>query len=388
MINSIDKISVAHFRRGWFLSTETFIYNYIKEVKKTYPILICYDRDNEDQFPIDSPIIELYRRGSISWFDRGIRCRVFGGQANPHFSRSQTYQTIKFFDVKLLHAHFGYTGYHVLPIKLRTNLPLITTFYGHDVSRMPKSPEWSKKFEELFKSGDLFLVEGPFMQERLIELGCPPEKSEIQRIAIAIDDYPFRVRKPKKSAEPVRIFFCGTFTEKKGLIFAMKAISKAHTKFKNLEFRIAGDGELKSEIDYTINKRGMHNYTKLLGFISHQQMIAEMNAADIFIHPSITAKDGDSEGGAPTVILEAQTCGLPILSTYHADIPNVVLPGESALLSPERNVDALYNNLVTLIEDQERWADMGQFGHAFIEDKHDIQKEVKNLEKKYAQLLN
>jgi len=107
------------------------------------------------------------------------------------------------------------------------------------------------------------------------------------------------------------------------------------------------------EVERKIANYQMRGYTKLLGFQSHETCIAEMDAADIFIHPSVTAANGDSEGGAPTTILEAQACGLPVLSTTHADIPNVVVPGGSALLTPERDVDALSVNLLTLINDQE-----------------------------------
>ena len=113
-----------------------------------------------------------------------------------------------------------------------------------------------------------------------------------------------------------------------------------------------------------------------------------MDSADIFIHPSVTAESGDSEGGAPTTILEAQACGLPILSTTHADIPNVVVPEKSALLSPERDTDSLEKNLITLLNEQERWAEMGQLGRQFIEKYHDITKEVKGLERLYFKLSN
>ena len=110
----------------------------------------------------------------------------------------------------------------------------------------------------------------------------------------------------------------------------------------------------------------MGAYTKLLGFQQHENMIKEMDKSDIFISPSVTAANGDSEGGAPTTILEAQACGLPVLSTYHADIPNIVIPEKSALLAPERDAETLSNNLMTLLNEQERWKEMGGNGKNFI----------------------
>jgi colanic acid/amylovoran biosynthesis glycosyltransferase len=115
-------------------------------------------------------------------------------------------------------------------------------------------------------------------------------------------------------------------------------------------------------------------------------MIQEMQDADLFLQPSVTAADGDSEGGAPTTLLEAQACGLPVLATQHADIPYVVSEGESALLAPERDVDALFKNLLVLLDEPERWAAMGSAGRVRVEHLHDALVEVPRLEQLYLEL--
>jgi len=115
--------------------------------------------------------------------------------------------------------------------------------------------------------------------------------------------------------------------------------------------------------------------------------LAEIEAADFFLHPSVTAESGDSEG-TPTVILEAQAHGLPVISTYHADIPNIVVPGKSALLSPERDVETLVEHILFLFENQDLWGAMGSCGREFVERYHDIEKEIEELENKYTSLLS
>ena len=140
-------------------------------------------------------------------------------------------------------------------------------------------------------------------------------------------------------------------------------------------------------IEHLANELGVSDKVIFLGFLPYKNYIEELGKADIFIHPSIVASDGDSEGGAPTVLLEAQASGLPILSTYHADIPNVVLPGDSAILCPERNDEILAGNILYLLNKQELWSKMGLAGRRFIEAYHDIDNEVKILEEKYLKLL-
>jgi colanic acid/amylovoran biosynthesis glycosyltransferase len=112
-----------------------------------------------------------------------------------------------------------------------------------------------------------------------------------------------------------------------------------------------------------------------------------MQQADIFLHPSIVGENGVSEGGAPTTILEAQALGIPVVSTYHCDIPNVTVPGESALLVPERDSQALAQTLRTLLDHPQRWESMGRAGRRHIERYHDIEHEVAALEDKYIALL-
>ena len=125
----------------------------------------------------------------------------------------------------------------------------------------------------------------------------------------------------------------------------------------------------------------------MLGFLNRREYVREMERADIFLHPSVTALDGSSEGGAPTTILEAQAFGLPVVSTYHCDIPYVTVPDQSALLVPERQSGDLARALGWLLDHAERWADMGRAGRTHMERYHDADREAPALEARYLALL-
>jgi colanic acid/amylovoran biosynthesis glycosyltransferase len=187
--------------------------------------------------------------------------------------------------------------------------------------------------------------------------------------------------------EPVRVLFCASFLEKKGLPYALRAVARVREEHPTVELALAGDGPGRDAADVEIDRLGLSNAVRRLGFVSHARMIEEMNAADLFIQPSVTAADGNDEGGAPTTILEAQACGLPVLATHHADIPNVVSPGESALLAPERDEERLAANLATLVKEPERWAAMGRAGRERILRGHDVADRVSRLEHLYAELV-
>ncbi|MEA3458392.1 MAG: glycosyltransferase [Candidatus Thermoplasmatota archaeon] len=337
--------------------------------------------ENFDLFPLNAKMYNFsYEQYTLRWLINGIGKIIIGDY--------DLYRKLilKLNRVQLLHAHFGPTGYGLLKIKEKLGLPLITTFYGYDMSMLPRKIEWQKKYQELFEKGDLFLVEGTNMKRGLVALGCPERKIKIQHIAVDINQFQFRAREPKNN-EKVTLFFCGRFTEKKGIIYALQAAKHTIKEYSNLEFRIVGDGELRPQLEKYIEENNLNDYVKLLGYQPHHVVAKEMAQTDIFIQPSITAKDGDTEGGAPTIILEAQASGVPVLSTDHADIPEVVLPEKSAFLSKEKDWQGLADNLLRLLRKQDEWAEIGKFGRQHVEAEYNIFTEVRKLEEIYFQAL-
>lgn len=374
---------MAHIHHCFFEKSETFIYHAIAQLVRFYPVYVAWEFRNLNQFPLAAADCHSLAaaRGSRRWLLQGLGRHLLGREMlAERFLRQK--------QARLLHAHFGHNGVWALRLKHALRLPLVTTFYGHDMSQASSLASWEKGYQRLFKEGDLFLVEGSHMRKRLSEIGCPTEKIEIQRIAIPLAGLSFRMRSPKKKGEKVIIVFSGRFVEKKGLLIALQALRDVQRTHPVFEFRIIGDGPLKPEIERFIQNHEMNTYVHLLGFLNYHDYLEQMNNADLFLHPSITAADGDSEGGAPTTILEAQAMGLPVLSTCHADIPNVVAPGQSALLSDERDITELAANITRLLVDQQCWTQMGAAGRRFVETFHDSEKEIPRLETIYASLIN
>lgn len=378
---------IAHFSGAFFVKSETFIYHYLSHMKSFKPICLGWRIENLGEGGFFFPKQDIYslqlRRYSSKWFYYGILKRIL---------RRELYfeDILKKRGARLLHAHFGHNGAQALEMKSKVNIPLVTTFYGADLSKRDVIHLLKEQYQQLFREGDMFLVEGPHMKEKLHQLGCPEEKIHIQPIAIPVDTISFRERKPKANRnKTVRLLFCGRFTEKKGLIYALKAVKKVweEYRYRHIRFCMIGDGELKEQIETFVKENRMIDYVELPGFLNYNDYLRQLEEADIFIHPSVTAANGDSEGGAPTTILEAQALGLPVIATYHADIPNVVVPGKSALLSAEGDVEELTQNILFLLKNQHLWHQMGKTGREFIEKYHDIGKEVSSLEEKYSRLI-
>jgi len=373
-----NKRVVAHINHTFFQGSETFIYHYISHLKTYRPICLAWETANLDRFPFPKEDICFLSadRYSIRWLCNRVS-KIFSG-VDPTIR-----DIMKERNIALIHAHFGPHGVYALKIKKMLNIPLITSFYGYDLSKYSTIEKWKKGYEVLFVDGDLFLVEGPHMKSKLVDLGCSQEKIEIQRLGIPLDYINYIPRQPKKKTEKIVLIFSGRFEEKKGIIYVLMAMKELIKKYSKLELRLIGDGLLKQEINDFVEVNNMEGCVKLLGFLPYFDYIREMQNGDIFVHPSVTASDGETEGGAPTVILEAQAMGMPVVSTFHADIPNIVVLGKSALLSEEGDYMALTENVAYLLENQETWNEMGRAGRMFVDTYHNIEKEVEALENKY-----
>lgn len=279
----------------------------------------------------------------------------------------------------IYHAHFGPVGEAIRPAVEALEAPLTVSFYGHDISEViDRNPN---AYDQLFRSANAVLALSNEMQDRLRNAGCPDAKIHKQPLMIDVNEYPFRKR-TLPIDKPIEILTVARLVEKKGIRYAVKALGRLETD-QEIRFRIIGDGPQSENIKKTAAALGLDENVKILGFRDHEEVKEWLNRSHLFILPSVTAENGDREG-TPTILLEAQAAGLPVVSTQHAGIPEIVSDGESGLLVPERDVKSLADALQTLLSQPERWPEMGKAGRRFVKEQHTPSTLVEDLEEVYA----
>ncbi len=108
-------------------------------------------------------------------------------------------------------------------------------------------------------------------------------------------------------------------------------------------------------------------------------MIESLNKSHIFILSSVTASNGDQEG-IPNALKEAMAMGLPVISTDHSGIPELIEDGISGFLVPERDIAALVDRIEYLINHPEQWNKITAAARKTIEEKFDMEQESDKLE--------
>ena len=287
----------------------------------------------------------------------------------------------------IIHCHFGPNG--ILGATLKEigvfEGKLVTVFHGYDISSYLRK-HGHAVYNSLFMKGDMFLPISERWKNRLIELGCSEQKIVVHRMGIDTGKFCYLPRKPGKDGK-VRLLTVARLIEKKGVQYAVQAVANVLNRYSNIEYNIVGDGPTKNTLEGLIEELNVGNNVKLLGWRHQEEIIELMKHTDVFIAPSVVGGDGDEEG-IPVVLMEALAQGMPVLSTQHSGIPELVQDGESGFLVPERNVEALADKLEFLIKHPEIWSEMGRKGRKHVERYFDIDKLNNRLVELYQLLYN
>jgi glycosyltransferase involved in cell wall biosynthesis len=184
-------------------------------------------------------------------------------------------------------------------------------------------------------------------------------QAKIRCIFHGLDATPYQ-RDPTRTAPKPIILAVGQLKEKKGLTYLVQACRQLKDQGFSFVCHIIGDGPLREALTAQIQQLGLEDTVQLCGALPHEQVIGAYHAAAIFTLPAVVASDGDRDG-IPNVILEAMTMELPVVSTNHSGIPEVISDSVNGLLVPPGDVPALTTALAQLLQ-QPAWRE--QLGHA------------------------
>jgi colanic acid/amylovoran biosynthesis glycosyltransferase len=381
-------LKVAHLKEVYLPVSETFIYAYLVGMRGVESHVIVERLENEGLFPFDRKHVLSKETEAFRAYTRVIH--KVTRSPKIHFAMMPrcpfAEKVVRRLKPDVAHAHGGYAGYRYVRIVRSPGVPYVTTFYGRDIGAGSRHPYWRKAYRLLFASGDLFLAEGPSMRNKLIKAGCPAGKVRLQRIGIDLEMFPLRRHAHSKRGESTVVLMCGRMVEKKGMEYGIRAFAEVRRRFRASEMRVIGDGPLLGDLRRLVSSLDLNGAVRFNGALSYSRYAALSREADIFIQPSITASDGDSEGGAPTTLLEMQALGMPVVSTYHDDIPEVVSEGKSGFLVKEKDVEALADRVSFLLANPDARVEMGREGRKLVEEKHDIRVLAKELQGVYSEL--
>lgn len=247
------------------------------------------------------------------------------------------------------HIHFGPTFNQLAPLfAVHSDKFVLVSFHGYDASKYFEIMG-NDCYDDLFWRADLITTPSHFMKNNLVKKGARAKKIVIHRYGVDLKR--FRSKTSVTQNSPIRLLTVGRMVPKKGLEYSIRAFAEIVREYDAV-YKIIGEGPLNTHITKLIEDLNIQDKVIVEAFTDKSGIITEMMQADIFVLTSSTALDNDQEG-VPVSLIEAHAMGLPVIATFHAGIPELVVDGKTGLLALEKDVKTIAEHMRKLISDEE-----------------------------------
>jgi colanic acid/amylovoran biosynthesis glycosyltransferase len=340
---------ILAFNYSFFALSETFIHQQVTELAKKNSVeLMAFKFLNDEFFPGDFKRFLLRESSLATRVINSILRRLF--KIDRQFN-STTYfyilEIIKKNKVDVIHAHFGWSGISIFRIAKIAKVPLVVSFHGSDASAALRSPYYVKRLPELFEYATAITIVSKHMIKTL-----KLEKwiKKVHLIPCGVDTSKFPPTVTSGNSNVLKIVHTGRLVPKKGVPDLIRVFSWIARVNDRVILEILGDGVEMEVCRELVEKLDIGPKVRFHGSKPHVFVRELLASCDIFVLNSREDDAGDMEG-VPVSLLEAMSMGKPVISTFHAGIPDVVTNEVSGLLVNEKSNDALYEALIKAIGD-------------------------------------
>jgi len=262
--------------------------------------------------------------------------------------------------IDVILAEYGTTAALYLDIIEASGLPLVIHFHGFDASVHKTLEEFKDQYKRMFKYASYVIAVSNVMYDKLLSLGCHEEK--LIKNTYGPNDMFFEVKPGFSKQQFIAI---GRFTDKKAPYYTIFAFNKALEKFPEAKLIMAGNGHLLNSCINLVNYLNIKDSVEFVGVIKPEEFVRYLEESLAFVQHSITAESGDMEG-TPLSILESSAASLPVISTLHAGIPDVIINGKSGILIEEHDVRGMGEAMIRILSDVKLAREMGAIGRKNI----------------------
>lgn len=368
--------------------SETFIKEQVQALKNWQAVLVG-DVKVKKGLSLKGLDTILFSEGKISFIRRLISKLNFLVQR--YSSRQREYLERE--KAQLVHVHFATEAVQIWPLIKAMNLPMLVTLHGFDINIYRKWWEsgqgghlmkiYPKRLLELAHEKNVhFIAVSEAIRQRAIEYGIPAEKITVQYIGVDSERFvpaglPITQRKKQ-------ILYVGRLVEKKGAGYLIQAFARISDQVPDAELVIVGDGPLRTQFEVQADKLKLN--VSFLGALSSAKVQQKLHEARVFCLPSVTAESGDAEGFG-IVLLEAQACGVPVVTSARGGATEGVKDGITGFSFLEKDTNTLTNRLLKVLQDDELALNMSNAAIKYVHENFNIIDCTMNLENFYDEII-
>lgn len=373
------------FVRNFLPYSETFIHNQISMMPDNVEVFVlCLKRKNKERFPfknvyclkkITIVTLLIHIAGLIKSIDKErLLCSWYAKKIEKIVNKLR---------IDLLHIHFGSNLFQYHNAFLKLTIPILVTFHGYDATVKMKDDRYRSKLVEAFNKVNVYgIAVSKAIKDSLCRAGLDGKKINLHYIGI---DCSLFIRKERflLNEQEIKLIQVGRFVQKKGHEYTVSVLEKLFSSGIKAHVYFIGNGPLMPNIVGMVQKKNLTGSVSFLGVLNSDEVKEKLSEADIFVQPSITADNGDQEG-LPISIMEAMAIGLPVVSTYHSGIPEIVRNGVDGYLFEEKDVDGYYQAIRSTIDN---YCMFNESRMDYVLNTIDIRKNGKSLSDLYHKII-
>jgi glycosyltransferase involved in cell wall biosynthesis len=371
-IKSAERLHICIAKPNKQCGIETFVNNHVAGLNPTEIISLGYypvEFENKPGSIFHGPLTNPFVRGVIKnttpFLFHSLYAHTLSEYLNTHL-------------VDVVLAEYGLVGANVTQGCLKSQTPLVTVFHGFDAFEHQILKKYSGRYRHLFNYANAIIAVSRAMQEQLILLGAP--KKRVHWIPYGVDCQKFNPAEETVGPGPVRFIFIGRLIAKKAPDLLISSFKKMNDVWPNTELVMVGEGAMEKECRELIQRMGMQDKIKLAGAALPETVPELLKSADVYVQHSVVSPNGDSEG-TPNSILEASAAGLPVVSTFHGGIPDIVRHDDTGFLVEERDIEGMAAFMGRLAGDSSRRREMGRNGRNFICNNFSLPASIERIKK-------
>jgi colanic acid/amylovoran biosynthesis glycosyltransferase len=268
-----------------------------------------------------------------------------------------------------IHAHFGTNSAEIAMFASQiSGVPYSFTVHGPEEFDKPQSLGLATKITH----AKFVVAISSFGRSQLYRWTNFEHWQKIKVVHCGLEKAFYENPEPIK-ASPISMVCVGRICEQKGQLLLIEAANRLHQSGRDFRLILAGDGEMRPEIESLIAQYGLGNKITITGWISSAQVREYILGSQFLVLPSFAE-------GLPVVIMEAMSLRRPVISTYIAGIPELVIHGENGWLSVAGDVEDLTSTIAQALDTPDAaLKKMGDLAYDRVLARHHIDVEAEKL---------
>ena len=239
-------------------------------------------------------------------------------------------------------AHFADIGlytsaYHHCGL-LKT--PAFVVVHAHEIAALT-TEGINKKYKPLFDDELTYILPiSKYWYDKLVKSGADCNRLKVFHMGVDLNYFHYHPRLGRTAGNVLKILSVGRLVGQKGYEYSVNAVIECHGRGVPVQYSIIGTGKLMDKLNGIINENNASEYIHLLGVGNNEKVLEEMRNNDLFILASVTDDRGLMEG-IPVALMEAMAIGIPVISSYHSGIPELIENEKEGWLCQEKNVEEI-----------------------------------------------